>query len=127
MKTPTSQSMTNDEIRIAIAEACGWKLTLADNTTHWTDRWTDPNGGSYESGAYFLPPDPPNYPGDLNACAEFEKTLTAEEAHLYSRELEKMFNAQPWHEDDGAKNYGWHASALHRCEAFLRTNGLWKD
>jgi hypothetical protein len=57
----------------------------------------------------------PNYPFDLNACAEFEKTLTDQEhnrcrAHIYLM----TFNPREC----------FSATARQRCIAYLKTKGI---
>ena len=100
--------MTNHEIRIAVAKACGRSVILC------------PIHHSYECcGRSF-----PDYPNDLNACVEFEKTLTNDEQPQYFREL--CPDEWKWI-DHNALPLLCFATARQRCEAFLRVKGLWKD
>jgi hypothetical protein len=55
--------MNKDAMRIAVAKLCGW--TQSPINTRWQ------NGKREVLTWYSLP----NYPEDLNACAEMEKTL----------------------------------------------------
>ena len=114
-------SMTNEEIRIAVAEELGWKW----KDTHLTEfgatyprkGWFDPNGNIIPSGA-------PDCPNDLNACHEMEKTLTEKEELFYLIRLTEAMK-----EDS---TIGWqtertyHATALQRCEAVLWIKSKWK-
>jgi hypothetical protein len=95
--------MTNEQINIAIAEACGWQFVTYKETFA-----KPPNGGpcQYKEGI-------PNYYNDLNAMHEAEKVLTNEQWVAYGKELSRL------------KVFPMvHATARQRAEAFLRT--LWK-
>lgn len=101
------QALTDDEIRVRVAELRGW--------VHYAS-WHHP-----DIEEPLFTPEPPNYPADLNACAEFERILSTREASEYNRTLQSICLDAP---DDGpASDYGWHASARQRCEAFLATMG----
>jgi hypothetical protein len=103
--------MSPEQQRIAIAEACGWTIDAQGV-------WYSPGGG-----VDFVP----DYYGDLNAMHETEKLLTPEQAHVYSKNLQVQFESQEWNHAEAAKNYGWHATAAQRAEAFLKTLGKWTD
>ena len=96
--------MTDKEINIAIAEACGWILTAMN----W---W-------FKDGEYFaLPPD---YCNNLNAMHEAEKTTLKNDAllwHKYASLLDRDYCNQP---------YTIGSTARQRAEAFLKTLNLWK-
>ncbi len=107
--------MTPEAQRIAIAEACGWRL-LSNN------RWTQPNG------CYG---DVPDYLNDLNAMHEAEKVLTTEQLTSYLNwlditcggelELSAMVEGPEY-------AFGLlHATAAQRAEAFLRTLNKYTD
>jgi len=91
--------MTPEQQNIAIAEVMGW-------TRH---------------GCYWLKPGSrntrrlPAYHSDLNACAEFEATLTGNEWDKYCDHF------------GGSLRGCASATAPQRCEAFLRVKGLWRD
>lgn len=92
--------MTDEEIRIKVAEACGEETVF---NLH------------------------PNYPEDLNACAEFETTLTDEEQTHYTAQL----IAQCGEVARESRNlkfvrlfYQITATARQRCLAYLKTKGL---
>lgn len=95
--------MTAEQIRIAVAECCGWyqlqEPVGSANAFAW---WK----GNDRYPPYLMPV--PNYPASLDACAEFEATLTDDEAFLYNG----------WLMTPG--RYTWQATATQRCLAFLR-------
>lgn len=116
--------MTEEEQRIAIAEACGWE--------HWFDgvanRWKNkksPYGyqihpGLKEGGL-------PDYLNDLNAMHEAEKQLvTARQQNDFIANIAEIC----WADESGANNQvvfnQLNATAAQRAEAFLRTLGKWK-
>lgn len=60
---------------------------------------------------------PPNYAADLNACHEFEKTLThINDWMLYDKALAET-----------TEGFNFHATARQRCEAFLRVHNQWEE
>jgi hypothetical protein len=113
--------MTNDEIRIAVAELRGWRNV---------ERLKDTNGrwaivGMTGNRNYRIPV--PNYPESLDACSEFEQTLGGHKQISYGRELLQLlgFVTPP----SGFYEYVTIAMAtpLQRCQAFLRLHGKWKE
>jgi len=102
--------MTDEQMRIAIAEACGWKVP--NGCTNYRVR---PEG----SRVFFNPltdDDPlPDYLNDLNACSEFEAMLNSVERFTYLVELNKLCGDEP--------SAVW-ATARQRAEAFLKTKGI---
>lgn len=117
--------MTDQEINIAIAEACGWRKELHENDWDvelemrrtWTT-WIGPDGDLRQSA--------PNYCTDLNAMHEAEGQLTGTQMAVYRQKLKKEFSkpiGYEWDDGDGAI----HATARQRAEAFLRTIGKWTD
>lgn len=105
--------MSDEQMRIKIAEACGWheekEPVGSANATAW---WH--HNDRYPS--YLMPV--PDYLNDLNACAEFEAMLTSAERFTYIVELNKLCGDEP--------SAVW-ATARQRAEAFLKTLNLWKD
>lgn len=101
--------MTDEEINIKIAELCGWKIF-----SHWHNLWAPPRRVvEYECDACPIP----SYTKDLNACHEFEKTLThINDWMLYDKALAET-----------TEGFNFHATARQRCEAFLRVHGQWED
>jgi hypothetical protein len=119
--------MNKEAQRIAIAEACGWKM----HTVAKDDPYTCTHCGIHYSPmiwrAWEIPylwcnknneTQPPNYLGDLNAMHEAEKALTSEQVTSYVYLLELM-------------NDRWYtpafATAPQRAEAFLSTIGKWEE
>lgn len=88
MKT---QEMTDNEIRIAIAEACGWKRDWV--TEEQSSRFSI----SMHSKAWFPPDDrewdelePPDYPASLDAMAEALATLSSVQQVVFVRHLKRI-------------------------------------
>jgi len=95
--------MTNDQINVAIAEACG--------------RRRNPNGGWYpDNGLKVGTQGIPNYSADLNAMHQAEWSLTDDQLWRMARNIER--NDEQWY---------FRATARQRAEAFLRTLGLWEE
>jgi len=117
------QAMTDDEIRVRVAEACGWK------NVHRFNKWQEGGTASYKDGdlvgdfgdhtRWHLP----NYPADLNACHSMEKTLRENQFHFvaYTRKLWRVvFPNVDYTGDLGYLGFDYiHATARARCEAFL--------
>lgn len=99
--------MTNERMQEVIATVLGWIEFVNIGGTLYGIR---PNGLRYE-GTRIVP----DYPNDLNACAEFEAELTGYEAKFYGATL-----VSP-------RGYVWETTAAQRCEAFLRTKLLWES
>jgi hypothetical protein len=120
--------MSDEQINIAIAEACGW-----------TDVWnpvmsTSPVGTSPENFFGHIP----RYCNDLNAMHEAEKTLPESLRYCYAALLntlhptcdleypdqtERGFRKKLFSEAFGIL----HATAAQRAEAFIRTIGKWEE
>jgi hypothetical protein len=96
--------MTDQQQRIAIAEACGWHC---NQFGLWGIDFADGVSGS-----------PPNYTADLNAMHEAEKVLTAEQRRSYAN---CIFNL-PVSECES----NTFATAAQRAKAFLRAIGKWE-
>jgi hypothetical protein len=106
--------MTPEQQRIAIAEACGWKLVM-DNPLY-EPYWEDTNGNiiGVSCGMRF-----PNYLNDLNAMHEAENVLTNEQWWLFVGFLTEIRG--------GGVALCISASAAQRAEAFLKTLNLWTN
>ncbi len=89
--------MNPEQQRIAIAEACGWKIGYRD-----PEAWHPL----------------PDFLHDLNAMHEAEKVLTSEQVTSYVYSLESM--------NDRWSTPAF-ATAAQRAEAFLRTIGKWEE
>jgi hypothetical protein len=94
--------MTDEQINIAIAEACGWKGNLIDR---------DMEGNLW-------PRDIPSYCNDLNAMHEVEGTLSDAVFERYYLAL---------YDSTGSTRWPVSATARQRAEAFLRTLGKWEE
>ena len=143
--------MTDTEINIAIAEACGWylarkkfpndkgsksKYSNGYRYQHKDGRWasagTSMHGwgwcSSPDAAAYKLP----DYCHDLNAMFVAENTLTNARKRFY---VDMMIKVHPLHynplhpSDDGNMRVFFllNTTARQRAEAFLRCLGRWID
>lgn len=113
--------MTTEQIRIAVAREMGWH--------HITP--TLLSGKPLHGMGNFDAQEIPNYPTSLDACAEFEKTLTEGEREIYLGCLYDFTN-------DGLNDYDgetiWGTvfefvtmTAPQRCKAYLRMKGKWEE
>jgi hypothetical protein len=66
----------------------------------------------------------PNYHGDLNACAEMEKTLDGNTKEMNSMRYSYIFHVYTLC-NDGREPI--RATSAQRCEAFLRVHGKWEE
>lgn len=119
--------------RVAIAEACGWKWFKWGESPGETNRFlalprTD--NGSFlpcprpSHGGPVNISDLPDYPTDLNAIAEAERTLLkgiCAEQH-YATMLYRVMN-----EPARYCEIVYRATAAQRTEALVRFLGLWED
>ena len=108
--------MTDNEINIAIAEACGY--------TFDGDKWQ--RGGVRIMWQHYNRElgysDPPDYCNDLNAMHEAEKTL-GDRLFVYRNILALIVIDDP----TNRYNEPAFATARQRAEAFLRTLGKWEE
>ncbi len=124
--------MTDNEIRIAIFEACGW--TTRSGVVEY-DGVSMPWALWIKDGKEYNPHDAPDYPNDLNAMHEAEKVLSGENAISYRnhlarittvlRNLSDMEEVEPYCNENECAYI--HATAKQRAEAFLKTIEKWKD
>ena len=129
--------MTEQEINIAVSQACGWTHVRWAGCAIWG---TKPNSEYSQLPDHWYagcPDDRPNVPDychDLNAMwlVEEEHLLPAgidEYAeHLYMV-VEKFWTCERWVKFSRYSiNHALsHATAMQRAEAFLRVKGLWKE
>ena len=111
--------MTDDEINIAIAEACGWRfspLAHIESKPFATMCWIAPNGADWQMQKL------PDYCNDLNAMHEAEKTL-GDRLFVYRNILALVVIDDPMNR----YNEPAFATARQRAEAFLRTIGKWEE
>jgi hypothetical protein len=101
--------MTPESQRIAIAEACGWKV-------HPKDKWVviPPNSPHSVQPLYTLP----DYLNDLNAMHKAKLSLSPEELGTFTCILIQMGVDRNFH--------FMVATAEQQAEAFLRTIDKWK-
>ncbi len=99
--------MKPEEINKAIFRSLGW--SIVEDSPYKGCSWN--KGAAYTSK-------PPNYAESLDACAEFERTLTPRELAEYSYGL--MDITRTTYE-------AITATAAQRCEAYLRMKGLWNE
>jgi hypothetical protein len=93
--------MTDQEINVAIAEACGKDMRICP--AHHSRTCCGRQGNF------------PDYCTDLNAMHEAEKMLTTVQCAKYETHLGNTCNRV------------WHATPRQRAEAFLRVIGKWKE
>lgn len=110
--------MTDKQINIAIAEACG--IT-------GEDQW----GSLYHTDRGYVR-DCPDFCKDLNAMQEAEKTLTKEQADTQVALLVELVHGKKrvpvwWDLGCDEATALLSATARQRAEAFLRTLKLWKE
>jgi hypothetical protein len=91
--------MTDEQINVAIAEACRW------------DKFPD---GYYDSI--------PTYCGDLNAMHEAEQLILPKFSHFYANKLALITGV-----DCSDETAFFCATARQRAEAFLKTLGKWES
>ena len=110
--------MSPEKQRIAIATACGWTAEQ-DSNGYW--RATNQNSGHaselWLSERNVWSVGIPDYLGDLNACHEMEKTLRPITAARYHQLIQTRLKSC---------DLAIGATSSLRCEAFLRTLGLWE-
>jgi hypothetical protein len=106
--------MNEQEQNIAIAESMGWTEIEDCTCTPRCKRGKKPDD---KYSKWHLP----SYTTDLNACHEFEETLSDSEYEQYAERLiecgEVLNNPR----------LTLSACAGDRCENYLKTKGLWKE
>lgn len=113
-------NLTDEEIRIKVAEAMGWTVVEDDYGVCGTI-----DGIHWHSPAGF-----PNYTLDLNACTQFEdelKKIGVFSSYLSNLALVCGFNAQgdeAWFKLHAGLEAVCSATARQRCLAFVQTKGL---
>lgn len=108
--------MSEEEQRIAIAEACGWEYT--------------PFGGGWKSPDMDSPDrscKPPDYLSDLNAIREAKRQLltTSDLCNQFNRTL--IEEAPPRPVEFETDKWTWGQSAAVQSVALLKTLNLWTD
>jgi hypothetical protein len=120
--------MTDDQINIAIAEACGWDMD-PEEAHEWESRgkWAKSPRGQMKFRHRF-----PTYCNDLNAMHEVEISLSGDGLECSLNEVrygEALFRViNPTKDGAGTSDFDKiTASARQRAEAFLRTLGKWEE
>jgi hypothetical protein len=108
--------MTNEAIRIAIAESLGWVYEPKDYRESTQGNYPDWNHRSD------LRSEPPNYHESLDACREFEDIFNSnyEQSVLYAMHLKNVVYRTK-HSGVNIDFAVATATPLQRCEAYLRT------
>lgn len=112
--------MTDEQMRIAIADACGWKKPDDPEVMKFKVGWTSAEKWwMCPKGVLRLKHDIPNYLNDLNAMHEAEKLLLKDghESDLWLEYLSNLVICAP-------AGLSSHATARQRCIAYLKTKGL---
>lgn len=117
--------MTPEAMRVAIAEACGirWKEEFVYGEDVSSEKWfriTFPDGRECCSISVSIKL--PDYPNDLNACAEMRKCVPEGKRAEYALTLGEICGKSGdmgWGEAD--------AKPEQHCETFLRVMNLWKE
>lgn len=116
--------MSPEMQRIKIAEACGWKR---DDKC---DCWRKDGEVAYCDGRDHQYRQLPDYLNDLNAMHEAQRTLDWAQTCLMYNWLDEICE-RPAKLSSGGIDMRikrvWQANAPQRCEAFLRTLGLWME
>ena len=111
------KKLSDEELQIKVAELCGWtSIHPAHDSLFGTRHW--PDGQSAEGDEV------PNYPQDLNAMHEAEKTLPTDRIKKYVYQVSKVAsngnpNAHLFHVQGAVALTT--ATARQRAEAFVMT------
>jgi hypothetical protein len=113
--------MKAEQINIKIAEACGWKQHPEDGII-----------GCWDDNEGFTKANIPNYYSDLNACHEAVMSISLKEKPEwcpleYTDNLLIVVNLSATHCVERGSFKHTNATAPQRCEAFLKTLGLWEE
>lgn len=111
--------MKPEQQNIAIAEACGWKMT----SSLFKDWPSNKQWCLNPEGVITARTQIPKYVGSLDAMHEAEKILTKAQRNKYGAILHGMYINEDMH----PCYYAISATAPQRAEAFLRTIGKWVE
>ena len=109
--------MKDNEMRIAIAETCGWRHF--DLSPQQDYAWMKPTGETANKS------DMPYYLNDLNAMHEVESLLTNTELDSMHEHLAHVMDTMNSQVND--RKHIWRSTARQHAEAFLRAKNLYKD
>lgn len=110
--------MTPEQLRMEIAEWCGW--TIHKEANHKPEGWIDP----YGNWKAIITSD---YPNDLNAMAVELDRLNRAQRYEWTRNMRAVINEQATAEQLNPDTkliedfYFYNATALQRAIAFVRT------
>lgn len=117
--------MNKNKLRVKVAEACGWKPYHEKGGKLGEPEFYSP------TGEFSLLEDVPNYPEDLNACAQFEAMLSDGECNKYIKALFNLIQGTETHWRDEFVETPWitaffiaTATTEQRCRAFLKVKGI---
>lgn len=120
--------MKPNEINLTIAELCGWRVVSSlEDGLYWLETLSGSTNG-YKQGIsedHAWAVCCPNYHASLDACAQFEGTLTGDKCN-YLEVLCEVTGASP-RDRVFLCNEVVCSTAPQRCEAFLRMHGKWID
>lgn len=115
--------MTDEEINIAIAEACE-EINIPTAEAFWQK--PDKRGLGWLSQHEYYEPSP-DYCNDLNAMHEAEEKLVFSERKLFRYWLQKVKSSALGNDVMIAIDECVHSTARERAEAYLRTLGQWEE
>jgi hypothetical protein len=107
--------MTDKEINIKIAEACGWERAPEKDAYFEHEYWAQFEDGHFVTDTQEIGCKLPDYLNDLNAMYEAEKIIEQQKLG-YAYELNLGRN--------GGNHFEWskiHSTARQRAEAFVKT------
>jgi hypothetical protein len=113
--------MNKEKQRIAIAEACGWKMHDHPDCLAKKEGWVSRGWETWvmnPSGLLVFKHDIPDYLHDLNAMHEAENVLM---------QADLIFEYGMHITTDHHYEHLLRATAAQRAEAFLKTIGKWED
>ena len=121
--------MKPEQQRIAIAEACGWRIE-SDGACTFVYPPNEKMGTGYRMNDIRHPKIIrllPDYINDLNAMHEAERFLDYDQCEQYASDLwDIIMCAEESMENPPPSNFACiHATAAQRAEAFLKTLNLW--
>jgi hypothetical protein len=118
--------MTPEKQRIAIAEACGWKIEPDSGFDHTPFTVREPDGAYYHVRTEAIAiKHLPDYPNDLNAMHNAWLTLSDDNKWVFAALLQRVV-----FKGGGGNSWNYwpsNATASQRAEAFLKTIEKWED
>lgn len=109
VSTAELSALSDDELRVKVAAACGWKRITTDGFFIGES----PNGGGFQGL--------PNYPSSLDACSSFERTMNDAQWNSYAPALGALCRVNVHHFNGSiiVARALITASPRERCIAFL--------